>query len=47
MFFELLQITVSNMQVMFNKLYVYDIKENGNVIKEQNLQLELIIISKV
>ena len=34
--FELLQITVSKIQVMFNKLHVYDIKENGDSMQEYN-----------
>ena len=34
--FELVQITVSKMQVMFNKLHVCDIKENGDNIQEYN-----------
>jgi hypothetical protein len=34
--FELLQIAVSKIQVIFNKLHVYDIKENGDSTQEYN-----------
>jgi hypothetical protein len=34
--FELLQITVSKIQVMFNKLHVFDTKKNGDGIQEYN-----------